>query len=188
MLPRSTLTGDARVLRDLRERQIFVIVQVEQLAPLFRERLAGEVDAAAAWVPIDARPSSGVKPMEVSIALPRPLTARDRRAVAEVAGDQAQLPRIGWPTSSAALLGYVLVAGAVEAVAADLVLLVVLIRDSVHVVRLGHRLMECGIEYSDHRNVRTHNLAAGLNTDQVGRVVERRQRYAVLDRLDGPSR
>ena len=44
--------------------------------------------------------------------------------------------------------------------------------------------MECGIEYSDHRNIRTHNLAAGLNTDQVGRVVERRQRYAVLDCLE----
>ena len=42
-----TLTGDARVLRDLRERQIFVIVQVEQLALLFCERLAVKVEQQA---------------------------------------------------------------------------------------------------------------------------------------------
>ena len=41
------LTGDACVLRDLRERQIFVIVQVEQLALLFCERLAVKVEQQA---------------------------------------------------------------------------------------------------------------------------------------------
>ena len=75
-------------------------------------------------------------------------------------------------------------AGAVEAVAADLVLLIVLVGDRVHIVRLRHGLMERGVEYGDHRNVRAHDLAAGLNADQVGRIVQRRERDAVLDRLE----
>ena len=107
----------------------------------------------------------------------------DRRAVAQMAGDQAQfLERTAEHLGG--LLGNILVAGAVEAVAADLVLFIVLVGDRVHVVRLRHGLMERGIEYGDHRNVRAHNVAAGLDADQVGRIVERRKRYAVLDRLE----
>lgn len=41
------LTGDARVLRDFRKREVFVIVQVEQLALLFCERLAVKVEQQA---------------------------------------------------------------------------------------------------------------------------------------------
>ena len=75
-------------------------------------------------------------------------------------------------------------AGAVEAVAADLVLLIILIRNRIHVVRLRHGLVERGIKHGDHRNIRAHDLTASLNTDQVGRVVQRRERHAVLDRLE----
>ena len=90
----------------------------------------------------------------------------------------------GRPSHLSSLLRNVLVAGAVEAVATDLVLLVILIRYCVHIVGLRHGLMECGIEYCDHRNIRAHNLAASLDAGQVRRIVKRCQRYAVLDSLE----
>ena len=107
----------------------------------------------------------------------------DRRTIAQMAGDQAQLLK-RTAEHFGSLLGNILMAGAVEAVAADLVLLIVLVRDRVHIVRLRHSLMERSIKYGNHRYVRTHNLAAGLNTNQVGRIVQRCERYAVLDRLE----
>ena len=51
-------------------------------------------------------------------------------------------------------------------------------------MRLRHGLMERGVEHGDHRHIRPHDLAACLNADQVGRVVERRERHAVLNRLE----
>ena len=41
------LTGDARVLGDLGQRKVFIIIQVEQLALFFRERLAVKVEQQA---------------------------------------------------------------------------------------------------------------------------------------------
>ena len=49
---------------------------------------------------------------------------------------------------------------------------------------LRHGLVECSIEYCNHRNVRAHNLAASLDAGQVRRIVKRCQRYAVLDSLE----
>ena len=46
--------------------------------------------------------------------------------------------------------GDVLVAGAVEAVAADLVLLIVLVGQRVHVSLGGHGLVEGGVEHGHH--------------------------------------
>ena len=73
---------------------------------------------------------------------------------------------------------------AVEAVATNLVLLVELIRQSVHVMLRRHGLMERGIKYSYLRDILAHNVLARADTDQVCRVVQRSQRNASLDCLD----
>ena len=67
------------------------------------------------------------------------LDSGDRGAVAQVAGDDAQILDV-LAHSLCALLGNVAVGSAVEAVTADAVLGVVLIGDSVDVRLLGHQL------------------------------------------------
>ena len=66
--------------------------------------------------------------------------------------------------------GYIRVAGSVETVTSDLVLLIILIRQTVHISFLRHGLMESGIEYSYHGSGR-HQLFAGIDADQVCRVM-----------------
>ena len=80
-------------------------------------------------------------------------------------------------------LTYVAVAGSVEAVTANLVLLIVLVRDTVEVSFLRHRLMECGIEYGNFGNA-GHKLHAGVDTDEVRRVVKRSKVAALFDALN----
>ena len=75
-----------------------------------------------------------------------------------------------------------LVARAVRAVAADAILLVVLVREAVHVRVSGHRLMEGGIEGHDLRDVRENGLH-GVDAQQVRRVVERGEVAAEGDLL-----
>ena len=73
-------------------------------------------------------------------------------------------------------------ARAVEAVAADAVVLVILIRNGVHIGLAGHGLVECGVEHGDHRHVVAHDGAAGVDAGDVGGVVQRGKRRAFLER------
>ncbi len=68
-------------------------------------------------------------------------------------------------------LGDETVAGAVEAVAADLVVVVVLVSQAVEVSLLGHGLVEGGVEYANHGNA-GHGLLAGSYADKVGGIVQ----------------
>ena len=72
--------------------------------------------------------------------------------------------------------------GAVEAVAADLVLLIVLIGKSIGVSHGRHGLVEGSVEHGDHGHA-GHELLAGLDADDVGGVVERGEGIALLDCL-----
>ena len=69
-----------------------------------------------------------------------------------------------------------------EAVAADLIVLVVLIGQRIHVGLGGHSLMEGGVKHGDHGHA-GHDLLAGADTGQVGGVVKRSQGDAVLNGL-----
>ena len=79
--------------------------------------------------------------------------------------------------------GHIAVRGAVEAVAADAQLIVILLRHAVHEGLRRHGLMEGGVEHGHHGGVR-HDGLAGLNAHQVGRVVQRAQRDVLLDGRD----
>ena len=69
--------------------------------------------------------------------------------------------------------------GAVEAVAADAVILVVLVRNGVHESLAGHGLMEGGVEHGDHGDV-AHNGLAGVDAGDVGGVVKGGKGSALL--------
>ena len=96
-----------------------------------------------------------------------------------MAGDDLELFD-GLAHQLGAARGDIAVGGAVEAVAADAVVLVVLIGDSVHEGFAGHGLMESGVEYGNHGHV-AHDVAAGLDAGDVGRVVQGRERDALFD-------
>ncbi len=109
------------------------------------------------------------------------LDGADGAAGAQVAGDdlgvlEVQAGELG------AHAGDELVARAVRAVAADAVLLVVLVREAVHVSVSGHRLVEGGVEGHDLRDVRENGLH-GVDAQQVRRVVERGEVAAEGDLL-----
>ena len=74
-------------------------------------------------------------------------------------------------------------AGAVETVTADFILVVIIHRKGIHISLLGHGLMESGIKNCDHGSV-GHQSLAGINTDQVGGVVQRSKVGDFLDCLD----
>ena len=125
------------------------------------------------------RPASGVKPMEVSTLLPPSMAVTEE-----------PLPRwqeislscsMGLAQHIGRALGNILVRGAVEAVAADLVLLIVLIGNGI----------QCRPwrAWSGGRRCRTRppwgtswpmTRLAGLDADDVGGVVERREGIALL--------
>ena len=99
-----------------------------------------------------------------------------------MAGDQLELlGLLAQHRGSAA--GDVLVRGAVEAVAANLVVLIVLIGQGVHVSLGGHGLMERSVEHGDLRHILAHDGGAGVDAGDVGGVVERSQGDAVLQGL-----
>ena len=79
--------------------------------------------------------------------------------------------------------GHIAVRGAVEAVAADLVLLVILIGDGVQIGVLRHGLVEGSVEHRCLGHVVAQHRPAGLDADDVGGVMQRRQGGAVLHRL-----
>ena len=103
----------------------------------------------------------------------------DGGTIAQVAGDQLQLLD-GLAQHGGSALGDVLVRSAVEAVAADGVVLIVLVGQGVGVGHGGHGLMESGVEHGDHGGA-GHQLLAGLDADDVGGVVQRSQGIALLD-------
>ncbi len=103
----------------------------------------------------------------------------DGAAVAHMAGDDLQLLD-GLAHQLCAAAGNIAVRGAVEAVAADAVVLIVFIGNCVHVCLAGHGLMEGGIEHRDHGNV-AHNVAAGVDADDVCWVVQGSEGGALLE-------
>ncbi len=103
-------------------------------------------------------------------------------AVAEVQGDDAQVPEIRVHVLRGEA-GHELVAGAVEAEATDAVLVRELAIDRVHLRAPGHARMEGGVEDRDVGHVR-EQLARGADARQVGRVVQRREGHARLDGAD----
>ena len=106
----------------------------------------------------------------------------DGGAVAHVAGDDLELlDRLAHQLRAAG--GDVAMARAVEAVAADAVVLVILIRNRVHEGLAGHGLVERGVKHGDHRHVVAHDLAAGVDAGDVRGVVQRREGGALLERL-----
>ena len=70
-----------------------------------------------------------------------------------------------------------------EAVAPDLVVFIVLIGDGVQIRMLGHGLVEGGVEHRHLGHVVAQDGPAGLDADDVGRIMQRRQGGAVLHRL-----
>ena len=77
---------------------------------------------------------------------------------------------------------HVAVTCAVEAVAANRIFLVQLVRKSIHVCVVRHRLVERRIEHGYLRYTR-QNLLDRINTLQVSRVMQRSQFYALDDHL-----
>ena len=79
-----------------------------------------------------------------------------------------------------ALLAYEAVGCTVEAVAADAVLLIILVGESIHISIVGHCLVEACIEYGNLGNA-GHDLLAGLDARKVCGVVKRSEVNALLD-------
>ena len=107
---------------------------------------------------------------------------RDGAAVAEVAGDYLEVLYVLAEYFGGAVRD-VAVARAVEAVAADAVLLIVLVGDSVDEGLGRHGLMEGRVEDDDVRLAGEH-VHDGLEAHEVRGVVERRERNDFLDALD----
>ena len=106
----------------------------------------------------------------------------DAGAVAQVADDGLNaVVRLADHFSD--LLGNEGVAGAVEAIAADLVIPVIVHGDRVHISLLGHGLMESSIKDSYHGSL-GHQSLAGIHADEVGGVVQRSQIGDILDSLN----
>ena len=103
----------------------------------------------------------------------------DGAAVAHVAGDELELFD-GLAHELGAAGGHVAVARAVEAVAADAVVLVIFIRDGIHIGLAGHGLVERSVKHGDHWHVVAHDGAAGVDAGDVGGIVQRGKRRALL--------
>ena len=73
--------------------------------------------------------------------------------------------------------------GAVEAIAADLIVLVVFVRDGIGVCHRRHGLVERSVEHSDLGNAVAQSGLAGVDADDVGRVVQGSQGVAAFDGL-----
>ena len=70
-----------------------------------------------------------------------------------------------------------------EAVTADAVLLIIFFWNSIQICLWWHCLMECRIKYSNIRYPR-HDLLACTDNKNIGRVMQRCQRTALLDLTD----
>ena len=90
---------------------------------------------------------------------------------------------VGLAQKSGSPASHILVGGAVEAVAADVVILIVLGGNGVPVSLGGHGHMESGVEHGNLGSV-GHNCLASPDTHEVSRVVEGSQGDARLNGLD----
>ncbi len=106
----------------------------------------------------------------------------DGAAVAQMAGDKADLAKV-FPKNGRRALAQVTMRGAMKAVFADAVLLVVLVRNGVHVGVLRQRLEERGIEHRHHRRF-GHKRTTGVDARKGCLVVKRRQFRQVVDLRD----
>ena len=79
-------------------------------------------------------------------------------------------------------LGDIAMGRAVEAVAAEMIFLIILRGDGVAIGLRGHGHMERSVEHGD-LGLARHDLLAGLDAHEVGRVVERAEGDAVADGL-----
>ena len=102
-------------------------------------------------------------------------------AVAQVAGNHTGLGAIQ-AQELAGALAHIAVAGAMEAIAAHMQALVVLIGHAVQEGLGRHGLMEGGIEHG-HIGRAGHHLFAGLNAHEVGGIVQRAQRNVGANRV-----
>ena len=104
------------------------------------------------------------------------------RTIAQMAGDQLQAVDVLFQIFGSAVAD-VLVAGAVEAVTAHAVLLVIFIRDGVHESLRRHGGMESGIKHGNIGDI-AKDLFGGLDTQDAGRVVQRGQGAQLAQGLD----
>ncbi len=100
-------------------------------------------------------------------------------AVAHMAGDDLQLFDGLAHQLCAAAGNFIAMRGAVEAVATDAVIFVVIIGNCIHVSLAGHGLVESGVEHCDHGNI-SHNVAAGVDADDVCGVMQGSEGSALL--------
>ena len=107
----------------------------------------------------------------------------DGGTVAQMAGDQLQALD-GLLQELSGAVADILVARAVEAVAADAVLLVVLVGDGVHISLRGHGGVESRVKDRNVRLVLAKDLVGSLNAQNGGGVVQGSQRAQVVDGLD----
>ena len=70
-----------------------------------------------------------------------------------------------------------------EAVTAHAVVGVIVVRQGIHKGLGGHGLVERGVKHADLRHVLAHDLDAGVDAGDVGRVVQGGEGSAVLQRL-----
>lgn len=103
--------------------------------------------------------------------------------VAEVGGDDLEFGE-GLIKEGGGLFGDETMAGAVEAVAADLVGFVEVVGQRVEVGVRGHGLMEGGVEHGDVREFR-EIFHGGADAGDVGGIVQRRESAAGVDFGDG---
>ena len=108
------------------------------------------------------------------------LHGRDGGAVAEVAGDDLEVLDVP-PEILRRLARNILVGGAVCAVSADMVCLVIVIVDGVHVGVVGHGGMEGGIEDEGHL-LAGHDGATGIYAQNGRGIVEGRELGDLLHR------
>ena len=80
------------------------------------------------------------------------------------------------------LLGNELMAGTVSTVFADPVILIILVRKTIHISISRNRLMECRIESNNLRNRRENSLHSP-DTQDMGRIMQRCEIAADLDLL-----
>ncbi len=99
------------------------------------------------------------------------LDGADGTAGAQVAGDDLGVVNIQ-ACELGAHTGHELVGGAVSTVTANAVFLIILVRQTVHVGVGRHGLVESGVEGNYLRNA-GKSVLHGVDTQQVGRVVER---------------
>ena len=141
---------------------------------LHEQRNDSGIDGTAAGTHHDAFQGSQTHGGIEALAV---LNGSDGRTVAQMAGNDLQILTAKHLSSTQ---GYVTVGGAVEAVAADAVLLIVLVRQCIHIGVVGHRLVEAGVEHS-YLGYAGHHSLASADTGQVVGIVQRSELAALFD-------